>query len=138
MPTFAGFWNGDDIEDRLKQQLLDEEGASEERAKRAEIREQIAAELTARGLLQEGSEQTPAVLQAVLEFLAASDAEIVLVNLEDLWGEREPQNVPGVPDRSWRQRFRLSLEETRNEETVTRILNAVAGRRRKVHGDETD
>ncbi|HEV7922657.1 MAG TPA: 4-alpha-glucanotransferase [Thermoanaerobaculia bacterium] len=135
MPTFAGFWNGDDIEDRLEQELLDQKGAQEEREKRAEIRGEIAAQLTARGLLQEGTENTLAVLQAVLEFVAGSDAEIVLVNLEDLWGEREPQNVPGVPGRSWRHRFRLSLEQTRNDETVTRILRAVAGRRRKVHGD---
>jgi 4-alpha-glucanotransferase len=136
MPTFAGFWNGDDIDDRLQQHLLDEKGADEERAKRAAIREDVIRKLKARGLLQDRRENTLAVLQALLEFLAASDAEIVLVNLEDLWGEREPQNVPGVPERSWRHRLRLSLEEARKDETVTRILRAVAGRRRKVHGDE--
>lgn len=138
MPTFAGFWNGDDIDDRVKQELLDEKGAEEERGKRAEIRRDITEQLKARGLLGTSGENTSAVLQALLEFVAASDAEIVLVNLEDLWGEREPQNVPGVPERSWRHRFRLSLEETRNDETVNRILGAVAARRRKVHGDKTD
>lgn len=64
-------------------------------------------------------------LQSILLFLAESQAEIVLVNLEDLWGETEPQNVPGQPEKSWKQRFRLSLEEARQDPRVRRILRSV-------------
>ena len=35
------------------------------------------------------------VLSAWLNFLAASQARIMVVNLEDLWLETRPQNVPG-------------------------------------------
>lgn len=72
-----------------------------------------------------------------MEFLASSEAELVLVNLEDLGLEPEPGNGPGMPDRSWRQRFRLSLEEIREGATVERILKIVNERRRQVHGDST-
>jgi 4-alpha-glucanotransferase len=77
-----------------------------------------------------------AVLEAPVRFLGGSDAEMMLVNLEDLWLEREPQNVPGVPDRSWRQRFRVPLETVRGDATITALLGALDQSRRMANGDE--
>ncbi|HEX6097978.1 MAG TPA: 4-alpha-glucanotransferase [Thermoanaerobaculia bacterium] len=65
-------------------------------------------------------------LESVLMFLARSDAEIVLINLEDLWGETEPQNVPGVPERSWRHKLRMSLEDAQADGTIRRVLTNVS------------
>jgi 4-alpha-glucanotransferase len=121
MPTFAGFWNGDDVDDRLEQGLLDKRGAAEEREKREQMRAQLMSFLTARGLLPDGMNRPAAVLEAVLRFLARSDAEMVLVNLEDLWLEREPVNRPGLPERSWRRRMRVPLEQLRND--LLRMVN---------------
>jgi hypothetical protein len=53
--------------------------------------------IAARRLLSSGEGDTMAVLEAHMRFLGGSDAEMVLVNLEDLWLEREPQNVPAFP-----------------------------------------
>jgi 4-alpha-glucanotransferase len=49
---------------------------------------------------------------ACLAHLAGTDVRAVLVNLEDLWGETQPQNVPGTGDEepNWRRRARLGLE----------------------------
>ena len=69
-------------------------------------------------------------LEAVLSYLARSPAEIVLINLEDLWGELEPQNVPGVPERSWRHKFRMSLEDARADGAIRRMLTNVSPIRR--------
>lgn len=135
MPTFSGFWNGKDIDDRVDQDLLDESGAAEERTRRERMRRVLVKFLGARGLLKERASDTRIVLESLLRFLAASDAEIILVNLEDLWLEEEPQNVPGVPDRSWRQRLRLSLQEMQNDATVMHALHAVDDARKK-NGDE--
>jgi 4-alpha-glucanotransferase len=48
-----------------------------------------------------------------VEHLAASDADLVLIDVEEAWGEEEPQNRPGtsgtVPN--WRRRARYSLAE---------------------------
>ena len=97
----------------------------------------MIAFLTARGLLSDGADDTKAVLEALLRFLSQSPAEIVLVNVEDLWLETGPQNVPGVPERSWKQKFRLMLEQLQNDPEINRILRRVNDERRKeVHGSE--
>lgn len=87
-------------------------------------------------MLHKDEDDTRAVLESLLRFLATGEAEIVLVNLEDLWLEQQPQNVPGVPDRSWRHRLRLSLEEMQDDETVMRSLQVMNRARRGKHGDE--
>ena len=68
-------------------------------------------------------------MEAALAFLAESDAAIVLVNLEDLWGEPLPQNVPGTgsEEPNWRRRARLTLEELTASPAVLATLRA-AGR----------
>jgi 4-alpha-glucanotransferase len=137
MPTFAGFWSGRDIDDRVDQELLDDRGAERERTTRAQMRDSLVRFLKARGLLSNGGSDTMAVLDALVRFLGSSEAEMVLVNLEDLWLEREPQNVPGVPDRSWRQRFRVPLEAARADETIARILGALEKSRRMADGNQT-
>jgi 4-alpha-glucanotransferase len=137
MPTFAGFWEGKDIDERLERGLLDAGGAGRERATRAKMREVFTRFLKAQALLPDGVDDTLTILDAVLAFLAGSDAEIVLVNLEDLWLEREPQNVPGVPDQSWRRRFRLSLEEAAADPSVVRMLRSVDQQRRQADGNQT-
>ncbi|HKR66789.1 MAG TPA: 4-alpha-glucanotransferase [Thermoanaerobaculia bacterium] len=118
MPTFAGWWNGKDIDDRVAMGLLDEVGAHREREQRERMKKQFGS------------------LEDVLLFLASSDAEIVLVNLEDLWGELEPQNVPGVPERSWRHKFRLGLEDAMADGSIRRVLTNVGARR--AHGTVRD
>ena len=138
MPTFAAFWSGADIDDRFDQGLLDQRGASDEREKRERMRQALKEHLKAQGLLSNDAGDTKAVLEAVLRFLSGSAAEIMLVNLEDLWLETEPQNIPGIPERSWKQRFRLTFDEIRSDPDIRRILEAVDAERRKgVHGRET-
>ena len=138
MPTFAGFWSDRDVDDRLDQALLDRKGATHERENRAQMRDALARYLKARGLLSAETRDTKPVLEALLRFLGASPAEIVLVNVEDLWLETGPQNVPGVPERSWKQKFRLTLEQLQRDPDVRRILQSVDRERRKeVHGNKT-
>ncbi|MBK5259359.1 MAG: 4-alpha-glucanotransferase [Thermoanaerobaculia bacterium] len=90
----------------------------------------------ARSLLSDSGGDTKAVLEALLRRLASSSAEIVLVNLEDLWLETEPQNVPGNLEKSWTKKLRHTLEEMRSDSDVTRVLREVNERRREVDGNE--
>jgi 4-alpha-glucanotransferase len=73
------------------------------------------------------------VFRASLVDLGASPSKVVLVNLEDLWAERRPQNVPGTTTDqrpNWRERARYSLEEMRALPSVRRDLRALDAARR--------
>jgi 4-alpha-glucanotransferase len=74
-----------------------------------------------------------AVLRKLLEWLAASPARMVLINLEDLWGETAPQNVPGTHTErpNWRRKARLSFEEFSQSPEVVEPLRKVDELRRK-------
>ena len=112
MPPFSAFWQGLDIEDRLAMKILDTTGAHVERGSRQNLKQALVNFLQRNGWLKGNSWDTHSVLRACLAFLASSHARILLVNLEDLWLETEPQNVPGIQEEhpNWRRKARYSLE----------------------------
>lgn len=126
-PTFAGFWEGKDIEDRLALQLLSPPEADTARQERASIREALATYLRSRGWLESESPEPLAILRAWLSQLAADDAYLLLVNLEDLWLEPFPQNVPGTWEErpNWKRKARFPLEEICSMDSVTEILKTI-------------
>lgn len=127
MPPFAAFWQGLDIRERQALGLLDAPAARVERRGRLRLRRSIAAFLRARGWLEKGGVGAAGVLRAVLAHLAAGPARMVVLNLEDLWLERRPQNIPGTgPERpNWRRKARYSLEEIRRLRRVISTLRLV-------------
>lgn len=126
-PTFAGFWFGRDIDDRRELGLLDEIQAAAEAAARERLRAGVLAFLREAGLLGPAEADVGAVLRALLRFLARSEAALVLVNLEDLWLEEQPQNVPGTSQErpNWRRKARYSLEEFSKMDVVRETLEAL-------------
>ncbi len=127
MPQFAAYWQGLDIDDRVEIGLLTPDEAVAEHARRADLRAQVSAFLRAEKLLTSDSPEPLEALEACQAYLAKSPARIVLVNLEDLWGETEPQNVPGTYRErpNWRRKAQYPLEALREIPTVDRILAAV-------------
>ncbi|MFP3942003.1 MAG: 4-alpha-glucanotransferase, partial [Thermoanaerobaculia bacterium] len=132
-PTFAGFLEGRDVRRRVERGLLEPEEAEEERAAREEVREALVAYLEARELLPEGERSPAAVARAVLEHLGESAAHVLLVNLEDLWGETEPQNEPGTGAErpNWRLKAARSLEEITGDRELLAALDRVGAARRR-------
>ncbi len=148
------------VEDALEDAA---EGAAQERAGRAEVRRALARFLERRGLLAEspgpasaspeavqkrdktaaqGSEQTPsaaAVSRAALELLAESPAPLVLVNLEDLWGETEPQNVPGtgLEAGNWQRKARRTLDEIKQDPEVIAVADRIDAKRKTTQAKRT-
>jgi len=141
-PTFASFWNGGEIDVRAELGLLDEEEAHEEWVNRQKLQRATIAWLRRIERLPDESSQgdaggeealvaggvLSAVMRACLEELAASDAQMVLVTLEDLWLELEPQNVPGTgwERPNWRRKMRRTLEEVMREPSVVGVLERVS------------
>jgi len=128
MPTFAGFWQGRDIETRLELGLLDPVVAPVERKRLIGIRKYLLDLI--RGSQGPGPtvDDIPGIVRASLERLAASPTETVLINIEDLWGETHFQNVPGTPSTSrpnWRPRARFGLDEFSGLDSVKAVIGAV-------------
>jgi 4-alpha-glucanotransferase len=126
-PTFAGFLSGADIDDRLALGLMSQEGSVSEHAGRSAQRHALAAYLLGAG---DGSTEDAApqtVLQAWLIFLARSDVELLLVNLEDLWLEAAPQNVPGTWNErpNWVRKASHSLQEIRRMPELLNVLRTI-------------
>lgn len=139
MPSFAGFWQGKDIDDQLDLGLrrpVEEEPAREERA--ATLAALVRC-FEREGLLAKDSREQTAelprldLLRAALEFLGRSPAKMVLVNLEDLWQELRQQNVPGTcaERHNWQHKARYTLEEFAELEKVRELLGALDRARKK-------
>lgn len=133
MPPFAAFWQGLDIEKRREMGLLDRAAARREKQVLQEVKRAVTRFLRGRSWFHGTGSDTRAVLEACLGHLSASPARAVLVNLEDLWLETEPQNVPGTGERypSWRRRARHSLEQLCCIPEVAGTLGMVDSVRRK-------
>jgi 4-alpha-glucanotransferase len=123
MPTFRSFWEARDVADMQELGFFTDEQAREERDRRAQLRREMADALPP----EERGDERASILRRLLEGLAASPARMVLVNLEDLWGETEPQNVPGthLERPNWRRKARLTFEEFSQKPEVVDVLRRV-------------
>lgn len=124
MPTLAGFWASRDIELREHVGML--EGDDERRKavdERSRERRLLVKRLRDERLLPNSDEEPEEleIRRAVHEFLCKSPAALVGLSLDDLVGETEPVNVPGVSgDRfpSWTRRLTPTLEEILDDTQV--------------------
>ena len=128
MPTFAAWWRGEDILLRQGLDLIDEEEAERQRQERKSLRENLTDWLRSENWLRDASAGEEQIHLAILKFLASSEASVVLVNLEDLWLEPQPQNVPGtgVERPNWKRKAALTAEEFCQAPEVLAALQAVA------------
>jgi 4-alpha-glucanotransferase len=128
MPTIAAFWRELDIDLRAKVGAIPTKRAVEHaRRERAAAREALATALIDEGLWPVSDEPTSdlAVREAVHSFIRRTPSWLVGLSLDDLTGEVEPVNLPGVaPDRwqSWTRRMTTSLEEMTESAEVQRAL----------------
>ncbi len=124
MPTFEGFFQGKDVDELHSLGFFAAEEARREKERRQELRRALERALGAGG--------DEAMLRGCLEGLAKSPARMMLVNLEDLWLEREPQNVPGTHTErpNWQRKARFSFEEFSTRADVVEPLKRVDELRR--------
>lgn len=128
-PTFTGWLRGLDIDRRRDQGMLDDLAATDARRDRDKQVENLVAFLRARGDLSPKSDHRdePALLKALCRYLGDGDAPAVLVALDDLVGESNPQNVPGtMNDRpNWVQRLPVTLDELFADDRILSVLDAL-------------
>jgi len=131
--TFMSFWTGTDIEDRLALRLLNQEQAQQEHDYRSAQRDALVRYLRSIGLLGDDT-AAAAVLGGWLSFLANGREDFFLINLEDLWLETAPQNVPGTWHErpNWQRKTRFSLEQICAMPEVVNVLRMIGDIRRRM------
>jgi 4-alpha-glucanotransferase len=134
MPPLAAWWQGDDIADRQSLGLIEDREAAQERADREKATHMLRDWLRTTGTLPLDEEEAEIPAAALLRSLAVSPAQLVLINLEDLWLETRPQNVPGTSTErpNWLRKARYSLEEFRRLPHVLDTLEQVDSLRRRI------
>lgn len=126
-PTLQGFWYGVDIEWWQRVGWLSERDRAARHAQRARQR----ASLRAVGSLP--SDATPTgIADRIHGELARSPAALVSVQMDDVFGALEAQNLPGTIDEhpNWRRRLGVPIEAMDRDAAlghVARVMNAHRG-----------
>ncbi len=131
--TFAGFVHGLDIELRALLGVTSPSSARHEAAARRQVVARLVERLAHAELLAPGEQgDALGLLRAVLIELGSSSAELVVVALEDLIAEREPQNVPGttVERANFARRVARPLTSIEADSKVRELLAALDTARR--------
>jgi len=148
LPPLRSWWTGRDLEIRAGLGLLPE-GLDAARRGRGEERRALCRRLVAEGCLPARVERGagpepgdtaecepayPELARAVHAFLARTPAPLVGIGLDDLAGETEPVNVPGVSQErhpSWTRRLGRPVRALAEAPEVARILRGVGRRARR-------
>ena len=129
--TFAGWFDGTDIDDRLEVGGLGAEEAAEEHRAREEARNLLVRRLANSGAVSVPEPDAAAVHAALLEELGGSAAACVMVTIEDLWAEHVPQNIPGTTAerRNFSRRLAVGLPDLERSEGLRAPLERLRASR---------
>jgi (1->4)-alpha-D-glucan 1-alpha-D-glucosylmutase len=127
LPTLAGWWEGRDLALRAELGLFPVDEARERQfAARGADRARLLSALDHEALLAPGVSTDPSLLLtmtgdvalAVHAFLAQTPAQLMLVQLEDVFSVREQANLPATVDTypNWRRKLPLALEYFASDE----------------------
>lgn len=127
MVPIAGFWEGRDIAIRERVGLIDAEQAAADRSVRDHERRMLLNRLVDEHLLpvEDPPPPAPALRGAVHALVSRTPSRLVGIALDDLAGEAEPVNVPGVgPDKfpSWSRKMREPVEVLLASEETAQAL----------------
>ena len=136
MPTFAGWWRGDDVPLRANLGLLGGATADEAATERERERAGLWRAMTASGAAQ--GDAPPAAdpqraLDAAVRHVAASECAVALFPLEDIVGSTAQVNLPGTVDEhpNWRARYPTLAAQTFDDPVVASRVAAIAETRRR-------
>lgn len=137
MPPFASFWRYLDLIDKVELGHLDRKKLDEKIKSRQQMQRQVVALLKREKFLRavkgvgKSEEELARILMASLVRLARGPAKAMIVNIEDLWLEVNPQNVPATwKERpNWRRKLRFSLEDLFEADRYFSMLRRVVAER---------
>lgn len=127
MVPLAGFRKGRDLALRRNVGAIPDDAAlGEALARRQREYNALVRRLRAEGLLTNEAERNSSALCAALNaFLRRTPSPLIGISLDDLAGETEPVNLPGVGQdrhRNWSRRMRMPLEDICASEEILRVI----------------
>jgi 4-alpha-glucanotransferase len=125
LPPFAAYWRNTDVADRKRLSVLSDERSVVEAKDREEQKAALLAFLRREGLLAADDNEVAAIYAGVVALLARSPAQRALLNVEDLWQETAPQNIPGTTQdqyRNWSHLARYDLEDIGAQKGPSAVL----------------
>lgn len=136
LATFAGFWQGRDLDWRTRLGLYPSEDARNgDAGGREHDRWRLLEALARAGVLPDSQRDRHAIPEATMElvaavyrYLAKTPGRVLNMQIEDAIGEIEQPNLPGTVDQhpNWRRRLRLTLEEMGAEMATAEGLRTLA------------
>lgn len=124
MPTFAAHWRGDDLDLHASLGVVEPQDVPQLREGRTEMRRRVIVAMRTHGWTGDTDPDIPDVLAFLLRAMAESQPAILLINLEDLWQETHPQNVPGIADEypNWRRKAIRTLRDIVESPSIQAFL----------------
>lgn len=131
LPTFIMHHTAKDIPQRIAAGVFNPDLADAEVANRLKAAASIEKWLHTKGATTSKNPKPTAVAHALYQYLAESDAELALINIEDLWGETHWQNIPGttIEHDNWQHKLAKTLDEIKRSPKLKATLKDLAQRR---------
>lgn len=113
LPTFTGWWRGLDVDLRQTLGIFDPKTATRERAVRKVDKLHFAKALAEEGLLPSMQPPEKPPLKATVRYLARTSSVLTGLQIEDVSGELNQPNMPGMDagHPNWRRRLSNTVEE---------------------------
>jgi 4-alpha-glucanotransferase len=126
-PPLAGWWSERDLDLRSDLGVLEGEELEEARRERHHSRDALIKRLRRSGSLGAAASVDDPVERcaAIHRFLSSTPSALVGLSLDDLAGEREPVNIPGLPTSvypAWQRRMSRTLDDLLSDPDVDRAL----------------
>ncbi len=141
LPTLGAYWQELDIDLRARLNLYPSpEDETRQRMLRAQDRHEILAALKREQLVpvdtSDDADRPSALgsdlLISIQRYLARSNAAVMMVQLEDLFGQQQQINLPGTIDEypNWRSKLPVALEDWPAYSELESIAQAINSERR--------
>ncbi len=146
LPTLAGFWQGRDLDVRTELDLFPTPQQREAHiVSRAQDRARLLVALEQEQLIPSETvprlvaapKLPPECVEAVHRYLARSPASLMLVQLEDMFGQLEQVNQPATTDQqypNWRRKLPLDIGEWPGDTRAAALMAAMRDERNQSVG----
>jgi len=134
LPTLASWWNQTDIDLKSELDLLGKQHPGQLHEERARDKQRMLDTLRDRGfpLLPANAVELPELTaelnQAVHSYLASSDSQIMMSQIEDWLSMVEPVNIPGTSDEypNWQRKLNRSIEQIFKDKTIVDLCRSIS------------